>query len=227
MGLYSYQELYDKIGYSFQNEDLLIRALTHKSSSASKNNERLEFLGDIILSYIISAELYDRPENLSEGDLSDCRAFLVKGDSLSELANELGISEFVVLGPAESRQDFSETCIYADCLEAIVAAIYLDSDIVNCRKVVVRWYSGRLRRIKPDSVKDSKTRLQEYTQSFSYSLPVYTLVEITGKEHAQVFHMNCTIAELNLVSQGRGRSKKKAEQDAAQKYLDSLNDDHE
>ena len=182
-------QFYKIIGYSFKDDAILNRALTHRSKSR-KNYERLEFLGDSILGFVIAEELYDRFPNLDEGKLSQIRSKLVKGETLAKLALKLKINEFVILGVSEKNGGQSNEKILEDALEAVIAGIYLDSDFTSVRKVILAWYSDVISNLNLDfiDIKDNKSRLQEILLQNSMSLPKYTVVSIEGKDHEQVFY---------------------------------------
>ncbi len=220
-----YSQWFSLIGYEFKDNALLELALTHKSYSKT-NNERLEFLGDIVLSFIISNILYKLPNDFDEGELSNCRAYLVKGETLKELAKELEIDKYLFIGFGEKKNKLrSQNSIYANAIEAIIGAIYLDSDITTCKNVVIGWYKDRINKICPEYSKDPKTILQEYAQAKAYSLPKYSVLKIYGDEHEQIFKVSCKIQELEQYSEGKGRSKRKAERDAASKFLQIINNE--
>lgn len=213
-----------QIGYRFHNVGLLQRALTHRSV-CGHNNERLEFLGDSILSVVISAELFQRHPGAREGELSRMRSFLVSGEMLATLAKDLLIGEHLILGVGESRSggQYRES-ILADALEAIIGAIFLDGGFDVARERVLAWYGQRfddLSQITPQ--KDAKSRLQEWLQAHKYPLPKYS-VKISGKAHAQTFVVCCQVQGLTHVAEGISSSRRRAEQLAAANYLELLDD---
>lgn len=212
--------LLNKLDYSFNDIELLNEALTHRSHGA-KNNERLEFLGDGILNFVIAHELFKLYPDVQEGDLSRLRANLVNKESLADIANELNLGEVIKLGSGELKSGgFRRPSILADAVESILGAVYCDSDFETCRKLIVRLYAGKLfTPIDLQSLKDPKTRLQELLQSRSYPLPDYQVIDITGKAHAQIFHLRCTIEQMNIEVKGEGKSRRKAEQIAAEKAI--------
>lgn len=219
----SVHKLCDSLGYSFNQPQLLHRALSHRSVG-SDNNERLEFLGDSILSYVISVELFKRFPKIDEGGLSRLRASLVKGDTLAAVARELSLGDYLRLGPGELKSGgFRRSSILADALEALLGAIYIDSDIDTVQGVILHLFNNRLLAVNPDtSLKDPKTRLQEYLQSRQLALPSYEVTNITGKAHAQTFSVSCRIEGLNKEVVADGSSRRKAEQTAAQLILEKL-----
>jgi ribonuclease-3 len=188
------------------------------------NYERLEFLGDSILSFVISTELYQRFPEIDEGTLSRLRASLVKGDTLAALARELSLGDFLNLGSGELKSGgFRRASILADTLEALFGAIYLDSDIFTIQKVILQLFQERLGKVDPSkALKDPKTRLQEHLQSRSQPLPEYEVVDIQGKSHAQTFTVSCSVKGLGEAVVAQGSSRRKAEQAAAQEVLNRL-----
>ncbi len=215
--------LCNELGYHFKQAELLHLALSHRSIG-SANNERLEFLGDSILSYVISVELFKRFPDVDEGGLSRLRSSLVKGDTLAILARDLSLGDYLRLGPGELKSGgYRRSSILADAFEAILGAIYLDSDIATVQQVILRLFEQRLAETSPKSaLKDPKTRLQEFLQSRQLSLPSYEVVQITGKAHAQTFSVSCRIEGLEQQVTAEGSSRRKAEQAAAQLILDKL-----
>jgi len=212
--------LLKKLGYSFNDIELLNDALTHRSFSA-KNNERLEFLGDGILNFVIADELFKSYPDVQEGDLSRLRANLVNKESLAEIADQLNLGDVIKLGSGELKSGgFRRPSILADAVESILGAVYSDGGFEPARELIVRLYEYRLvTSTDLNSLKDPKTQLQELLQSRQISLPVYQVVDITGKAHAQVFHVKCTIEKLKIEVNGEGKSRRKAEQVAAQKSI--------
>ncbi|EMW7173369.1 ribonuclease III [Vibrio fluvialis] len=212
-----------KLGYQFNNAELISLALTHRSANG-KHNERLEFLGDSILSFVIADDLYRRFPKVNEGDMSRMRATLVRGNTLAELGREFDLGDYLKLGPGELKSGgFRRDSILADAVEAIIGAIYLDSDIEMVRTIVLSWYQSRLEAIKPGvSQKDPKTRLQEFLQGRRKPLPVYTVTNIKGEAHNQEFTVACDIAGIGEPVIGKGTSRRKAEQAAAETALEQL-----
>lgn len=211
------------LGYLFKQPELLQQALSHRSMSGS-NNERFEFLGDAILNLIIAQALFERFPQASEGQLTRLRANLVNQQTLSEVADELSISEYLHLGVGELKSGGARRpSILADAVEAIIAAIFLDSNINKCQDCVYNWYASRLDYIKLDeSQKDPKTLLQEYLQARKVALPVYRILSITGQPHEQTFTVECEVQGLHERAQGLGRSRRAAEQAAASLALAAL-----
>ena len=219
----SWHKLTSKLGYTFKETELLNLALTHRSANG-KHNERLEFLGDSILSFVIADELYRRFPKVNEGDMSRMRATLVRGNTLAELGREFDLGDYLKLGPGELKSGgFRRDSILADAVEAIIGAIYLDSDLETARSIVLEWYHGRLEEIKPGaSQKDPKTRLQEFLQGRRKPLPVYTVTNIKGEAHNQEFTVACEVAGMDTPVIGKGTSRRKAEQAAAETALEQL-----
>jgi ribonuclease-3 len=211
------------LGYQFGNPELLQLALTH-CSAGSHNNERLEFLGDSILNHIVAEALYLRFPAAREGEMSRMRASLVKGDTLAEVARELSLGEFLLLGTGERKSGgHRRSSILADALEAVVGAILLDSDVAQCRATVLAWIEPRLQELSPGATdKDAKTRLQEFLQGRNYPLPEYELLGIEGDDHTQQFQVACRLTKPQLVVEGNGASRRKAEQCAATYALERL-----
>ncbi|MBB1271789.1 MULTISPECIES: ribonuclease III [Psychromonas] len=216
------KRLEKRIGYEFSDFSLLKQALTHRSA-LGLHNERLEFLGDSILSFAISTDLYKRFPKVDEGDLSRMRATLVCGKMLSEVGREFVLSDCLILGPGELKSGgFRRDSIIADGVEAIIGAIFLDSDIDTANKLVLSWFESRLNTIQPGiSQKDPKTRLQEHLQSRKQALPLYEVLDVKGEAHNQQFTMSCQIEGMKQV-QGKGTSRRKAEQVAAKNMLTAL-----
>lgn len=212
------------LGYCFNNEELLKQALSHKSVGRI-NNERLEFLGDSILNFTIAQELYSRYPSANEGELSRMRASLVKGDTLVQVALHFSLGDYLVLGIGERKSGgFRRSSILEDAIEAIIGAIYLDSDLKTCQQSLLRWYQEILPDIFENSLaKDSKSKLQEWLQANKYPLPLYELVEVTGQDHNQTFYIKCILENLQKSTQGQAKTRRIAEQIAATKALEVLN----
>jgi ribonuclease-3 len=184
----------------------------------------MEFLGDAVLGYLISSELYQRFPTATEGILSRLRASLVKGDTLADMATQLQFGDFLILGSGELKSGgFRRRSILSDAFEAVIGAIYLDSDIDTVRQCILPFFKPSLDECDPDAVKkDAKTHLQEYLQSRGHALPEYTVINISGEAHKQTFEVECRLTELDIISTGQGSSRRKAEQQAAQKALELL-----
>ncbi len=214
------ERLQKKLGYQFHNLDYLIQALTHRSA-ATKNNERLEFLGDSILNFTIGKVLYDKFPKANEGELSRMRATLVREQTLAIIARKFDLGDYLKLGPGELKSGgFRRESILSDCVEAIIAAIYLNQDMAKAMEKVEDWYSDLLKDISPgDSQKDPKTRLQEFLQGRKLPLPEYDVLDIKGEAHNQTFRVTCKVINVEEVFIGIGTSRRKAEQNAAEKAL--------
>jgi ribonuclease III len=213
-----------RLGYQFQNIALLEQALTHRSCKG-QHNERLEYLGDAVLSLVIAETLFANFPKAREGDLTRMRAALVKGVTLAEIAQELRLSEHLRLGPGELKSGgFRRESILADTVEAILGAIYLDTGMAACKERILLWFGSRLSTITPGEQKDSKTLLQEYLQGLRLALPVYDVIATAGEAHQQTFTVRCTIAGMAPFT-ATGSSRRKAEQDAAHMALEKIKHD--
>jgi ribonuclease-3 len=213
------------IGHRFSDPSLLQTALTHRSHS-SPHNERLEFLGDSILNGVIARQLFDRFPDLPEGDLSRLRANLVRQDSLHQLALSLALGKCLRLGEGELKSGGSQRpSILADALEALFGAVWLDAGHDVASAVIVRLYDRLLAAIVPGQpIKDAKTRLQELLQGRRLPLPKYSLTGTEGEAHAQQFKIACLIDSLKIQTEGKGGSRRAAEQMAAERALERLSD---
>lgn len=211
------------IYYTFKDVALLTTALTHRSAN-NKHNERLEFLGDSVLGLIISTSIIEKFPQANEGELSRLRASLVKGTTLSEIANELSLGDWIYLGSGELKSGgFRRDSILADTLEAIFGAVYIDGGFSCAQDVILKLFSSRLENVDPLRLrKDPKTELQEHLQAQGKSLPEYQVLETTGKSHQQMFKVLCVINTYDLTTTGNGLSRRKAEQDAAKLALDEI-----
>lgn len=212
-----------RIHYQFNDISLFDRALSHRSVGKD-NNERLEFLGDSLLNFIIAEALFDKFPLAKEGELSRLRALLVQGETLAELAREFELGENLILGEGEMKSGGARrNSILADALEAIIGAIYVDGGFVACQRTVLAWFAERLNDISiRDTIKDPKTRLQEFLQEQKRSLPVYTVIDTQGEAHAKEFVVECRLRDFNKVSTASASSKRTAEKLAAEKMLDFL-----
>ena len=210
------QELFDELGYKFQNDSLLYRALTHKSAS-SDNNERLEFLGDSIVNFVIAEALFRRYPEAREGKLTRMRASLVRGQSLSQLARRLQLGEAIRLGSGERKSGGRRRdSILADTIEAVIGAVFLDGGMAACQEAVNKWFELEFASVNPDQVdKDPKTALQEWLQREKRSLPVYRVLEVLGPAHQQTFRVQAQVDGLTDFPIGTGGSRREAEQAAA------------
>lgn len=199
---------------------LFEEALTHRSLG-KRNNERLEFLGDGVLNLVIADALFRALPEANEGILSRLRAGLVNKETLANLAHELDLGSLIKLGPGELKSGgFRRDSILADAMESIIGAVYILQGFDSARSYILDIYAYRLGNLPGfDELKDPKSSLQEYLQGKSYELPVYELVQVTGKSHDQHFSVRCLIEALDLSEVGEGSSRKKAEQEAAAKIL--------
>ena len=204
------------LDYEFKNVQLLEQALTHRSAHGM-NNERLEYLGDAVLDFVISEAVYRQRPDATEGVLSRLRSSLVKDSTLAELATDLDVGDYLILGPGEKKSGgHRRASILADALEAIFGAVYLDSGFDEAQRVIHNAFAGRLVEI-PDSAerRDPKTRLQELVQSRKIALPNYRVEKVEGKAHQQTFNVRCTIVELDASTTGQGTTRRDAEQESA------------
>jgi len=206
--------------YRFEDTGLFTQALTHRSA-AGANNERLEFLGDAVLDFVISDAVYRARPGAPEGDLSKLRSSLVKDATLAELAMDLGIGEHLILGSGEQKSGgHRRESILADALEAVFGAVYLDRGFVAAKEIIERVFASRLQQLPDaDDLRDPKTRLQEWLQARSMNLPDYTLLNVVGKAHKQRFEVSCTVDERSSVTRGESTTRRKAEQKAAAEML--------
>jgi ribonuclease-3 len=214
------QHLAKALGLHFNQPELFTTALTHRSMGAN-NNERLEFLGDSILGFVIAQKLYDAFPDASEGVLSRLRASLVNQDSLAELARKHHIGDYLILGSGELKSGgFRRDSILSDALEAIIGALFKDQGIDACQTWILNLFAEKLKELTADNwKKDPKTQLQELMQSRGVELPEYQLVTMTGLPHAQSFKITCRTRLTDTVCIGSGGSRKKAEQSAAEQML--------
>lgn len=217
------EELQKKIKYDFQNLDLLKMALTHRSKG-SDHNERLEFLGDAMVNFVVADILYHNYPQSAEGELSRLRAVLVNRDALAVLARDFDLGEYLLLGPGEMRSGGKERHSILSCgMEALIGAVYLDAGFDIAKVCVTAWYEKMLHSLTDaKSHKDPKTLLQEYLQRHHLSLPIYQVVNIEGQAHQQHFTVRCHVDGVTGETFGKGPSRRRAEQEAAQAMLDLL-----
>lgn len=217
------EALQQRLGHRFAQPPLLVRALTHRSFGAD-HNERLEFLGDAVLSAAVSAQLYERFAGSDEGDLTRVRAHLVREDSLHRVALALGLPEVLRLSDGEARGGGAQRpSILADALEALIGAVFLDGGFEPAQALVRRLFGELIAGTDAGSwSKDAKTELQEWLQARKLPVPAYRIVATRGQAHAQTFEVECAVVTLGLAEQGRGRSRRAAEQEAAGRMLDTL-----
>ncbi len=213
------------IDYRFSDQQLLKEALTHRSCGAI-NYERLEFLGDSVLNLVISARLFELKPNADEGDLTRMRARLVRGESLTDIASGLGLGKQLKLGEGEMKAGgYRRASILADAFEALLGAIFLDSDYAACRDVILDLYDPLIERLPGiEELKDAKTRLQEWLQGRGRPLPEYLLLREEGADHVKKFYVQCRVADAGNMVEASGSSRRRAEQAAAAKLLELLQD---
>jgi len=221
-----FDELQRRLGHRFGQPELLARALTHRSVGAD-HNERLEFLGDAVLSLAVSSLLFDRFAGSDEGDLTRVRAHLVREDSLHRVALLIGLPDVVRLSEGEARGGGAQRAsILADALEALIGAVFLDGGFDAARGLVQRFFGEVIASTEIGGwAKDAKTELQEWLQARRLPVPTYRIVATRGQAHAQTFEVECQVPALGLVQTGEGRSRRQAEQEAAGRMLDALKAD--
>lgn len=217
------EQLQRRLGHRWAQPELLQRALTHRSFGVD-HNERLEFLGDTVLSTAISTLLYRRFGDSAEGDLTRVRAHLVREDSLHRLALELGLPALMRLSDGEAKGGGAQRpSILADALEALIGAAFLDGGYEVAAGVVQRLFGASID--SPDVSrwsKDPKTELQEWLQGRRLPVPAYRIVATRGQAHAQTFEVECAVSALSMTERGEGRSRRAAEQEAARRLLEAL-----
>ncbi len=215
--------LQHRLGYRFNQPELLTRALTHRSFGV-EHNERLEFLGDAVLSLAVSSLLYEQFSGSDEGDLTRIRAHLVREDSLHKLALSLDLPLVLRLSDGEAKGGGAQRpSILADVMEALIGAIYVDSGYAAALELVRRLLAEVIGGGSAENWgKDAKTALQEWLQARRLAVPGYRIAETRGQAHAQTFEVECTVPALSLAKRGEGRSRRVAEQDAARRMLDEL-----
>ncbi|WP_397534585.1 ribonuclease III [Roseateles sp.] len=223
MSVSALESLQQRLGYRFKDAALLLRALTHRSFGAD-HNERLEFLGDAVLSLTVSSLLYERYAGSDEGDLTRIRAHLVREDSLHRLALQIGLPDVLRLSDGEARGGGAQRpSILADALEAVIGAAFLDGSYDAAREVVRQLLGELITSTRSETwAKDAKTALQEWLQARRLAVPSYRITETRGQAHAQTFAVECAVPALSLATCGEGRSRRAAEQDAARRLLDEL-----
>jgi ribonuclease-3 len=214
--------LQERLAYSFSNRALLVQALTHRSYG-SLHNERLEFLGDAIIDLLVGEFLYHRYPAATEGELSHMRAQAVCGESLVELGQQLQLGDCLYLGAGEVKSGgHQRESSIANAIEALIAAVYLDGGMDVCRAVVHRLFAPVFEQMGQSTIKDPKTRLQEYLQSRRLMLPQYSLLTKTGNDHDASFTMQCEVIAMGVKAVATASSRKKAEQLAAKEILGQL-----
>ena len=221
------EKLQQSLDYEFSDLHLAKLALTHRSAD-NINYERLEFLGDSLLGYVVAENLFKNFPKATEGELSRMRSTLVNKATLADIARELNLGNFLRLGSGENKSGGSDRdSILADAVEALIAAIYLDAGLQKCRKVVNVWMDQQLAKSAVErQSKDAKTQLQELMQASGLELPEYSILRIEGKAHEQKFYVECRIKGVTQAQTGSGSSKRNAEQGAAKKMLHELEGQH-
>lgn len=211
------------IAYQFANKALLRQAMTHRSHS-TPHNERLEFLGDGVLNFIIAHQLYQSYPNIDEGNLSRMRAHLVKEPTLASIASEISLGQYLRLGEGEIKTGGrSRPAALADALEALIGAVFVDSGYPAAQAVVMRLFATSFNSLQQNMVtRDAKSRLQEYLQGKKIALPNYQIIKTEGVAHQQTFFVRCEIAALGLRAEAEGSNRRAAEQAAAERILEAL-----
>lgn len=214
------------IGYTFQDPQRLKQALTH-CSAPKPHNERLEFLGDSVLNFVVAEYIFRHYPQATEGMLTRMRSRLVNGRTLAIIAKSWSLEQYLILGTSERRAGgIAKESIQADAVEAIIGAMYLESDLSTVQERILAWLGSRIDEVASTArEKDPKTELQERMQAAGLTLPVYTVLTIDGPQHKQSFSVNCQVEGLDSPTEGKGNSRRTAEQDAAAKALVSLKND--
>lgn len=217
-------KLYRTIGYTFKKPAILEQAMTHRSCENRDNNERLEFLGDSILGFVITDELFKRFPTCTEGELTRLRSSLVKGETLGKMGLEMGLSDVMRLGPGElNTGGFRRQSTIGDAFEAMIGAVYLDSDYVTVRDLILKWFQALFATVNITNIpRDYKSQLQELLQAKGLPIPAYEVLKEEGPDHDKTFFVVCKIPALNLSAEGKGPSKKMAEQEVAKKLLEDI-----
>ena len=222
-----HKRLEDKIQYIFDDSQILSRALTHRSHSP-ENYERLEFLGDAVLDMVLSEKLYNHFTEIEEGRLSRIRAHLVNQKALAEIARSIELDSHLILGKGEKTTGKNRDSILSDSLEALIGGVYIDGGFESAQKVIKNLFDKMIHQINPEDLfKDSKSALQEVLQKNNMKLPEYKLIKTEGDQHDQIFEVECIIATMNLITNGKGKNLKTAEQQAAEKALNVVLKDHD
>lgn len=215
--------LQQALRYRFKDVALLEQAITHRSH-AGHNNERLEYLGDGLLNFVIGEAAYTQWHKAPEGDLSRLRASLVCEDSLARIAKGLHLSEYLRMGGGELKSGgYRRDSILADTLEAVIGAVYLDGGFAPARELTLQLFESALATLpEPETLKDSKTRLQEVLQGDSRPLPEYRVLSEHGPPHRRAFQVACKLLDVGIETESGGTSRKQAEQDAARLMFEKL-----
>jgi ribonuclease III len=217
------QQLQDRLQYHFSDQTLLTLALSHRSCG-SKNNERLEFLGDAVLGLTVSNFLFQRFPEAREGDLSRIRSQIVRAESLADVARSLDLGPELLLGQGEMKSGgHRRDSILGDTVEALIGAIYLDKGMSTAEQAVVNWFGDQLNAVTLDTpIKDAKTALQEWLQARGKPLPEYVVVKTQGEDHSRLFTIGCKIADIETAAEATASSRRKAEQLVAEQLLEQL-----
>ncbi len=217
------EQLQESLLYRFSKLDLLEQALTHRSAKGA-HNERLEFLGDSVLGFIVASQLFKQFPKATEGQLTRLRSQLVKEKTLAEIAQELQLGELLRLGGGELKSGgYRRASILSDAVEAILGAIFLDGGIESAKATIKHLYQNRMNSLSLDkAVKDPKTRLQEWLQSRKQALPDYQVLREEGQDHNKIYWVSCEVESYSLKTEGNGSSRRKAEQKAAEKMMEQL-----
>ena len=216
----SINELERILDYNFKDKNLLHRALTHKSFSNNKNNEKLEFLGDRVLGLIISKELIAKYPEEKEGIIDKKYANLVNKKTCADIAKKINIKKFIYLGSSHKNLERSADKILSDCLEALVGSIFLDGGLKSSEKFIFKFWRSYIDKSKITLV-DSKTKLQEYSLKKFKKLPTYTLLKTFGPHHKPIFKVTAKTPNSKMIT-ATGSSKKEAQQNAAKKLIEDL-----
>ena len=211
-----------RIGYTFSDRALLSEALTHKSAGVA-NNERLEFLGDAALGYVVGRYLFERSRQANEHELTLMRASLVKGETLAAVARDIGLGEFLSLGPGERKSGGRDrSSILADAVEGVIGAVVCDGGLEAAAGVIEKTFGERLDNARHEDAKDPKTLLQELLQGRRLELPSYEITDRIGHDHAIEYVVECRVAALDVAERARASSRREAEKLAARRVLDRL-----
>lgn len=214
--------LQTRLGYRFSDQSLLQQALSHKSTG-KQNNERLEYLGDSVLGFVIAENLYHLFPDLTEGDLTRMRATMVCRPALARIAREIDLQHCLRMGKGEMKNElFNLDSILSDAFEALVGAICIDGGTQAVQQVLATLYGERLHTISASGLRDSKTLLQEMWQKKNQPVPEYQVVEQTGEAHCRTFTVQCTVPGMDEQFRGIGKTRKQAEQIAAAQALEAV-----
>lgn len=219
--------LSDRIGWKFRASHWAMEALTHRSFG-DHHNERLEFLGDSVLNLVVARMLFEENPHFDEGTLSRVRSNMVNRDSLYLIANDIHLGELLRMGEGELRSGGAfRPSILSDALEAVFGAVFCDGGFDVAETVIRKVFAKSYHKSAPQTVieKDAKTRLQEWLQAKHLPLPDYQLVQISGEDHDRTFCVSCTVGTLSIIRQGVGKTRRSAEQQAAEQVLSSLKGD--